>query len=425
MHIPARPRQDPILTRETPGAALEARLWERLAPEHWPLSPCDLPPGTALVGGAVRDALLGRLAPQPDLDLVVPGEAITLARHLARRLGGSCVVLDPDRDMARLVLQGWTVDLARREGSDLASDLWRRDYSANAIALPLEPGAALVDPTGGLAALERRELVAVRESNLLDDPVRLLRGIRLAAELELELEATSLSWIGRHAAQLGSVAGERVLSELERLAAAPQGQRGMQQALDLTLLQAWGADPQAGATLTDLSPEAAATREMHPAESAWALPLARLACVLPPEAVDRLRGSRWLQQRCGCLRRWWERLGAEGSRDLAALAEEPRLQLHRELEADLPALLLGLPVAGVPAALQRWRDGEDRLFHPRAPLNGHALSQALGLAAGPELGALLQHLTRERAFGRIAADGPAQQAAALQAAREWLSRRRG
>ncbi len=425
MHIPARPRQDPILTRGNAGAALEARLWERLAPERWPLSPSDLPPGTALVGGAVRDALLGRLAAQPDLDLVVPGEAIALARRLARQRGGSCVVLDPERDMARLVLQGWTVDLARREGSDLASDLWRRDYSANAIALPLAPGAPLLDPTGGLEALERRQLVAVCESNLLDDPLRLLRGIRLAAELELTLEATSLGWIGRHAARLGTVAGERVLSELERLAAAPDGQQGLEQALALTLLQAWGADPQAGATLASLTPGAAAERDLSPAETAWALPLARLARLLPPAAVEHLRGSRRLQQRCGGLRRWWERLAAGGSGGLETLAEEPRLQLHRDLEADLPALLLGLPRAGAQGALRRWRDQEDPLFHPRGPLNGHVLSQALGLAAGPELGALLQHLTRERAFGRIAAEGPAQRDEALQAARQWLSCRRG
>lgn len=421
MHIPARPRQDPILTRGNAGAALEARLWERLAPEHWPLNPSELPPGTALVGGAVRDALLGRLAAQPDLDLVVPGEAIALARRLARQRGGSCVVLDAERDMARVVLQGWTVDLARREGSDLASDLWRRDYSANAIALPLEPGASLVDPTGGLEALERGELVAVRESNLLDDPLRLLRGIRLSAELELALEESSLGWIARHAAQLGSVAGERVLSELERLAAAPEGQQGLQRALELTLLQTWGADPLAGAALAALGPRAAAERDLQPAETAWALPLARLARLLPPAAVERLRGSRRLQQRCGCLRRWWERLATADGGNLEQLAEEPRLQLHRELEADLPALLLGLPQAGARDALERWRDGENPLFHPRVPLNGHALSEALGLAAGPKLGALLQHLTRERAFGRIAAAGPAQREGALRAARAWLN----
>ena len=82
MHIPARPRQAPILTgRGQPqGSAgpeareLAAALRQRLDPERWPVPPEALPAGTALVGGAVRDGLLGRLAEKPDLDLVVPAD---------------------------------------------------------------------------------------------------------------------------------------------------------------------------------------------------------------------------------------------------------------------------------------------------------------------------------------------------------------
>lgn len=100
------------------------------------MPPDQLPEGTALVG-AVRDGLLGRLVAQPDLDLVVPGDAIDLARRLGRQFGGTCVVLDKERSIARLVLKGWTIDLARCAGNDLRADLTRRDYTANAIALPL------------------------------------------------------------------------------------------------------------------------------------------------------------------------------------------------------------------------------------------------------------------------------------------------
>ena len=161
--------------------------------------------GTALVGGAVRDALLGRLAPRPDLDLVVPGDAVELARSLASRWGGAVVVLDQERSMARLVLHGWTIDLARCMGKDLRHDLLRRDYSANAIALPLQPlesAGELLDPSGGLADLGAGRLRAISEANLLEDPLRLLRGVRLACELGFALEATSLGWIRRHHARL-------------------------------------------------------------------------------------------------------------------------------------------------------------------------------------------------------------------------------
>ena len=137
------------------------------------------------MGGAVRDALLHRLNERPDLDLVVPSDALDLCRTLAASCGGSSVVLDAERDMARLVLNGWTIDFARREGQSLDDDLRRRDYTINAIALPLGPHGALVDPTGGVNDLQNRRLRAVCESNLTNDPLRLLRGVRLMAELPL------------------------------------------------------------------------------------------------------------------------------------------------------------------------------------------------------------------------------------------------
>ena len=86
------------------GDALLDQLRERLAPAQWPLPLARLPEGTALVGGAVRDGLLDRLQEQPDLDLVVPSDAIALTKALARELHGTCVVLDAERSIARLVL---------------------------------------------------------------------------------------------------------------------------------------------------------------------------------------------------------------------------------------------------------------------------------------------------------------------------------
>ena len=92
-----------------------------------------------------------------------------------------------------MVIKGWTIDIAAQEGSNLDEDLWRRDFRLNAIALTLEATPQLVDPTGGLSDLEQKKLVAVREQNLLDDPLRLLRGLRLMAELQLSLEKQTLA----------------------------------------------------------------------------------------------------------------------------------------------------------------------------------------------------------------------------------------
>ena len=467
-----QPRQRPILAAGLPVDQLARALRLRLAPEGWPLPLAALPAGTVLVGGAVRDALLGRLALRPDLDLVVPGDAVALARELARRLGGAVVVLDAERSIARLVLQGWTIDLARRMGANLQQDLLRRDYTANAIALQLtatgenpqhpeaaladssggliDSNGALLDPSGGLEDLAAGRLRAISEANLLDDPLRLLRGVRLAWELGFRLEATSLGWICQHRARLGQVAGERVLAELERLAVAPQGGAGLAQVVDTGLLASWcdelspkaaaakGGEPaQMGASaqqeasascgepavlhqhLAQLGLEAAAERGLSEAETAWALPLARLACLLDGQSLARLKSSRRLQLNCQRLRHWWQRLGALGGNP-DALPEAERLSLQRQLEGELPALALLLEAGWAPTALARWRDPADPLFHPRAPLDGASLQARLALKPGPRLGQLLEHLTRERAFGRLPAEPGEHEAETLVEARHWL-----
>ncbi len=416
--MPARPHQDAILTAPALEAAAVVR--QRLAPQCWPVPLAALPAGTALVGGAVRDALLGRLAEKPDLDFVVPADAVGLCRRLAREHGGSAVVLDGARDIARLVLRGWTLDLARCEGADLATDLTRRDYSANALALPLHGEGPLLDPTGGQADLARGELVAVSEANLLADPLRLLRGVRLSWELGLPLAAGSQGWITAHAARLAEVAGERVLAELERLAGLADGEGGLAAAHRAGLLAAWGAALAPGLPLAQLNPAAAQQRGFAADETSLALPLARLAALFGSRGLEQLNASRRLQQQSQALRRWAGRLVPYGG-DLSGLAEEEQLQLHQELAATLPALLLSLPVPIASPALRRWRDPADPLFHPRPPLDGHQLQQTLALPPGPRLGALLEHLRRERAFGRVAAN--ADRATVLAAARRWLEQR--
>jgi len=442
MHMSPGPSQAPIVACEP--EALAGELWRILAPESWPVPLEALPQGTVLVGGAVRDALLGRLAPRPDLDLVVQGDAVELARNLARRLGGAVVVLDQERSIARLVLHGWTIDLARCLGANLHDDLLRRDYSANAIALPLpaarSAGSAaadlngdLVDPSGGLADLAAGQMRAISEANLLDDPLRLLRGMRLACELGFRLEATTAAWIRQHHQQLQTVAGERILAELERLAAAPDGAAGLALTVESGLLECWRggkapqhtADPPGDggllASLGRLTPEEATTRGLSRAETEQALPLARLAAVLAGEGLERLHASRRRQQAVERLRQWWERLRAAGG-DPERLPEPERVLLQRQLEADLPALALLLDAEWARSALRRWRDPADPLFHPRPPIDGTALQSQLNLKPSRELGQLLEHLTQERAFGRLPAQVDGDDGETLTEARRWLSR---
>ena len=389
MHMPPKAVHSPILMAQGSGDALLEQLRERLAPTQWPLPLDRLPQGTVLVGGAVRDGLLDRLRDQPDLDLVVPTDAIPLTQALAHDLKGTCVVLDAERSIARLVLGGWTVDIARQDGARIEDDLWRRDYRLNAIAVSLQPWGQLWDPTGGLTDLQTGSLTAVSEANLTDDPLRLLRGLRLAAEIPLSISSETLGWMRRHAARLPEAAPERILSELQRLVRGEHADGAIATLRSVALLRPWaaGGQPPTPDNIEGLSSE----------EAAAAVPLARLTALVSDEGLSQLRASRALRQRCKRLRSWQQLTGQAPD----ALPESDRLQLHEELEGDLPALALQLPMPEKEIWLRRWRNAEDPLFHPRTPVDGNGLLTALEIEPGPRLGRLLHHLKLEHAYGRI------------------------
>ena len=163
-------------------------LFGDLNPRDWPISISDLPPGSALVGGSVRDALLNKLSQKPDLDFVIPTNAINFSENLSKKINCTFIKLDEKRDIARLVINGWTLDFARQVGENLQDDLLRRDFRINAIALRLTGKPEIFDPTGGINDLKSKKIVAISEKNLLDDPLRILRGFRLMCELDFELE---------------------------------------------------------------------------------------------------------------------------------------------------------------------------------------------------------------------------------------------
>ncbi len=403
MHMHPTSEEDSIL--EGDASLMARQLMTRLQPQRWPIPLDRLPVGTVLVGGAVRDGLLNRLPEHPDLDMVVPADALGQVRKLSQEFGGSCVVLDRDRDMARLVLGRWTIDLARQEGDALTADLMRRDYRINAIALTLTTKPKLVDPSGGIPDLRDQRITAIHEQNLLDDPLRLLRAIRLSAELSMTIDQGTLEMIARHRHQLPKVAPERIQAELLKLVQANNADQAIHLLHSLKLIAPWSSNqPQQTFNARALTAE----------EQQLALPLARLTQLLSDQGVNDLRFSRKQIQRCLRLRAWWKR---DQQQSASTLSESERLKLHEELEEDLPAFTLAWPVERQKEWLRRWRDQDDILFHPCTPLNGRTLQAELGLRPGPRLGELIQHLCLERAFGRIRS-----QDEAIQCARAWMNK---
>ena len=411
MHMPPPAAEGSIL--EANPADQAELLRDALAPQRWPVPLESFPPGSALVGGAVRDALLGRLSSTPDLDLVVPADALGETRRLAKRYGGACVVLDEQRDMARLVVKGWTIDFARLEGNDLTEDLFRRDFKLNAIALSLSEPQQLFDPTQGLQDLQNGVISAIRESNLRDDPLRLLRALRLMAELEMRIDADTLAMVKANSPLLTHSAPERIQAELLRLVAAPAADQAIELLQTLQLLSPWRSKD-AEPALMPLGQSRPTEPGMTQDELTLALPLARLTRLLSDQGLKSLRFSRRQIQRCSRLRYWQARTGAEGN---GTLNETERLRLHQDLEADLPALVLCWPNERRDLWMRRWRNPKDPLFHPCAPVDGDTLQTKLSIQPGPKLGALIQHLTTAHAYGRISSLEQA-----LIEARRWLIR---
>lgn len=171
-----------------------------------------------LVGGAVRDTLLGR--PVRDLDWLV-GKPRLEADRAAVKLGGRAFCLDEQRDHWRVVTENITRDYTPLEDLErgLEPNLRARDYTLNALAADLS--GKLIDPTGGRADLRAKRLRMVSEANLRADPVRGLRGVRFAATLGFGLEANTKAAVQRHAtrqnAETPLPAWERVGDELTQL----------------------------------------------------------------------------------------------------------------------------------------------------------------------------------------------------------------
>jgi tRNA nucleotidyltransferase/poly(A) polymerase len=188
-----------------------------------------------LVGGAVLDLLVGR--PVHDIDVALPSGSGAAARRLADRLGGAFIPLGEPHGMARVVLPGVPalhVDLADLRGPSLEADLEGRDVTINALAVDLGAllggPAAIQDPTGGLDDLAARRLRACRRTALVDDPVRVLRVLRLGHELGFTIEPGTESLARAAAPRLSSVAAERVRDELTRLLRLPRSAPAIRQA---------------------------------------------------------------------------------------------------------------------------------------------------------------------------------------------------
>ena len=189
-----------------------------------------------LVGGAVRDDLLGRTPAEEalDIDLVVAGDPARAAEALRKAAGPGVAAFQlSDRFGGwRVSGGGWQVDCIPLQGESLEADLQARDLTVNAIARPLAGGGE-IDPTGGLADLAERRLRMVSPEAFDRDPLRVLRLARLGPLLCMEADRPTVAAAREAAPGLGTVAGERVFTELSLILSSPAPGEGLTAAAEL------------------------------------------------------------------------------------------------------------------------------------------------------------------------------------------------
>jgi poly(A) polymerase len=180
-----------------------------------------------VTGGAVRDWLCSVLS--GDLDITVANDGIEAARYFADKTGGAFVMLDEKERVARVVVNDLSVDISSfREGTDdILTDLCRRDFSINAMAVAIDRTGSLakpyklLDPLGGVADLEKESIRAPAIEVFDNDPLRLLRAYRFSALLDFNLTMQTEEWIREKSHLIVHSAPERICHELDRIVASP------------------------------------------------------------------------------------------------------------------------------------------------------------------------------------------------------------
>ena len=436
-----------------------------------------------LVGGTVRDAFLNRRS--HDIDLVTPRGGIRLARRVANALGGAFYPLDAARDVGRVLLttaEGrFVLDIAAFRGNTLEADLRARDFTINALAVPLRRPQNLIDPLGGLPDLKDKVLRACDESAFAADALRILRGARLAASLGFRILPETRRLMHTALPLLEDVSPERlrdelfrmlegakpaaaikvadalgalsyVLPELPRLHGVPlpppyqadawqhtmrtvEHLTALLEALSPTYEQEKAADFALGYAMVRIGRYREALADhlrahSHPERSARALLL--LAALYhragQGEGGDVAAASARLAARRGEALRL---SNAEVRRLTAIVRHWPQVQAlpvsRREIfryyraagDAGVDAVLLALAetvaaygprlphdlwqqrLEAARTLLAAWWEQHDEVVSPPPLLSGHDLMETLGVAPGPQLGALLDGLQEAQAAGEI------------------------
>ena len=366
--------------------------------------------GLYLVGGVVRDLLLGK--PNFDLDLVVEGNAIELAQQLAKIKQGG-ITTHPLFNTAKLKWNKWSVDFATVRSETYAkpgalptvkpgsieSDLFRRDFTINAMAVHLNPQryGKLIDLYGGKKDLEYKLIRVLHERSFIDDATRIWRGLRYEQRLDFQLEETTLKLLKRDIPMLDTISSDRIRYELECVFQEAEPEKVLHRAAELNVLPKLHPALKGNGWLADKFK--AARKQVSPALPPFGLYLALLAYQLSYEENEYLISYLRLPKTV-----------AQTLRDTTAIKSKLKTLAYPELSHSnvyhllhnySPSAIAASSLATAsPIAHQHMEIFLHELRYVKPTLNGNDLI-SMGIAPGPQIKEILERLYEARLNGEV------------------------
>lgn len=364
-----------------------------------------------IVGGVVRDLLLGHT--NLDLDLVVEGDAIELARHLAEIKQGK-ITTHTRFNTAKIQWNKWSVDLATarsetydRPGalpkvkpSSITNDLFRRDFTINAMATHLDPKryGELLDPYGGKDDLDSKLIRILHEKSFIDDATRIWRGLRYEQRLDFQLEETTMKLLKRDIPMLDTISADRIRYEVECILQEKYPEKVFRRAGELRVLPKLHPALRGDGWLAEKSEEA--RRTYHPDAPPIGIYLAILAYRLKENENEDLISNLRLPKAL-----------AQTLRDTASLKGKlssltnPNLSPSRIFyllsEYSSTAIMANSIAWESPIARQHIQLFLNKLRYVKPILTGEDLKK-MGVANGRNIGALLRQIHEAKLDGQIA-----------------------
>ncbi len=364
---------------------IELHKWNSILP--------FLPKGSYLVGGYIRDIILGIVTEEVDVDIVVPLNAIEIGKRISENIDSKFVVLDKKREVIRIILNNISIDIANQVSSTIEGDLSARDFLINSIAFLFDK-QCLYDPLNGLKDLEISLLRTNSEKNLLDDPLRILRCFRFVSEFNFKIDLNLVTFIKKNKEKLCFVAKERISYEIQKIV---NGVNALEAVILVQKFNIFGSDNLYKESFF-LDLQKINFADLNQYEKEKFLPFFFITQILDVVSLEKLKFSKSEISKTKLLRKWHAFLK---KKNISQLNEIDRFKLHQELEMFLPCFIFYLPQNMRLAWLNRWRDKDDKLFHPSNLLNGDEIKKNLKIKDGPTLGEVLHYLSKELAFKRL------------------------